>query len=364
MMNKKKTILSALAAGLTLSTVLAACGGGDDNEGASNGEGGGSEAGDFKVAMVTDTGGVDDKSFNQSAWEGLTKFGEANNLTENEGFKYLQSSKQADYQPNLQQLARDNFDLIYGIGFLMAEDIQTVAGQFSDNNFAIVDMVVDAPNVASITFKEQEGSFLVGVIAGLMTETDKVGFIGGVESDLIKKFENGFKAGVMAVNPDATIDVKYAEDFNSAEKGTAIASGMYGAGSDIIYHAAGGTGVGVFTEAKNRKKNGEEVWVIGVDRDQYEEGLPEDVTLTSMVKRVDTATYEVSKQTMEGNFPGGEIIEFGLKDDGVGIAETSDKNVPADILSQVDEYRQQLIDGELTAPATDAEFEEFMKTVE
>ncbi|UTT41744.1 BMP family lipoprotein [Exiguobacterium aurantiacum] len=360
-MNKKKTILSALAAGLTLSTVLAACGG-DDNEGASNGEGGG-EGSDFKVAMVTDTGGVDDKSFNQSAWEGLTKFGEDNSLTENEGFKYLQSSKQADYQPNLQQLARDNFNLIYGIGFLMGEDIKKVAEQFPDNNFAIVDMVVDAPNVASITFKEQEGSFLVGVVAGLTTTTDKVGFIGGVESDLIKKFENGYKAGVMAVNPDATIDVKYAEDFNSAEKGTAIASGMYGAGSDIIYHAAGGTGVGVFTEAKNRSKNGEDVWVIGVDRDQYEEGLPENVTLTSMVKRVDTATYEVSKLAMEDKFPAGEIVEFSLKDDGVGIAETSDENVSADVLAKVEEYRTQLIDGDITAPATDAEFEEFMKTV-
>ncbi|TCI37731.1 MULTISPECIES: BMP family protein [unclassified Exiguobacterium] len=360
-MNKKKTILSALAAGLTLSTVLAACGG-DDNEGtSSNGEGG--EGSDFKVAMVTDTGGVDDKSFNQSAWEGLQKFGADNNLTENEGFKYLQSSKQADYQPNLQQLARDNFNLIYGIGFLMGEDIQKVAEQFPDNNFALVDMVVDAPNVASITFKEQEGSFLVGVVAGLTTKTDKVGFIGGVESDLIKKFENGYKAGVMAVNPDATIDVKYAEDFNSAEKGTAISSGMYGAGSDIIYHAAGGTGVGVFTEAKNRKKNGEDVWVIGVDRDQYEEGLPENVTLTSMVKRVDTATYEVSKLAMEDKFPAGEIVEFSLKDDGVGIAETSSENVAADVLTKVEEYRTQLIDGDITAPATDAEFEEFMKTV-
>ncbi len=361
MMNKKKTILSALAAGLTLSTVLAACGGDDNESSSSNGDGG--EGGDFKVAMVTDTGGVDDKSFNQSAWEGLKKFGEDNSLTENEGFKYLQSAKQADYQPNLQQLARDNFDLIYGIGFLMAEDVQKVAEQFPDSNFAIVDMVVDAPNVASITFKEQEGSFLVGVIAGLSTKTDKVGFVGGVESDLIKKFENGFKAGVMAVNPEATIDVKYAEDFNSAEKGTAIASGMYGSGSDIIYHAAGGTGVGVFTEAKNRKKNGEEVWVIGVDRDQYEEGLPEDVALTSMVKRVDTATYDVSKQAMDGKFPAGEIIEFGLKDDGVGIAETSDKHVSKEILDKVEEYRQQLVDGELTAPATDAEFEEFMKNV-
>jgi basic membrane protein A len=149
----------------------------------------------------------------------------------------------------------------------MAEDIGKVADQFKKNNFALVDQVVDKPNVASVVFKENEGSFLVGVIAGLTATTDKVGFVGGVNSDLIKKFESGFKAGVKAANPKAEIEIRYAEDFNAAEKGQAIASDIYGKKVDVIYHAVGGTGQGVFTEAKNRKKNGEDVWVIGVDRD-------------------------------------------------------------------------------------------------
>jgi basic membrane protein A len=126
---------------------------------------------------------------------------------------------------------------------------------------------------------------------------------------LIKKFESGFKAGVKAANPKAEVEVKYAEDFNAAEKGQAIASRMNGIKVDVIYHAAGGTGQGVFTEAKNRKKNREDVWVIGVDRDQFEEGVPENVTFTSMVKRVDTAVEQVGKDTKDGNFPAGKVVE-------------------------------------------------------
>ncbi|WP_114571029.1 BMP family lipoprotein [Exiguobacterium flavidum] len=351
---KKKSLLALAATGFAMSSVLAACGG-DEKE--SNG-GSGGEKDSFKVGMVTDTGGVDDKSFNQSAWEGLTKFGKENDLKEGTGYKYLQSAKQSDYQPNLQQLARAKYDLILGIGFLMAEDINKVATQFKDNNFAIVDMVVEQPNVASIVFKEQEGSFLVGVVAGLTTKTDKVGFVGGVNSDLIKKFESGFKAGVKAVNPEAEVLVQYAEDFNAAEKGQAIASGMYGKKADIIYHAAGGTGVGVFTEAKNRKKNGEEVWVIGVDRDQVEEGMPENVTLTSMVKRVDIAVEKVAKDTKDGKFPGGKIVEFGLQDGGVDIAPSKD-NISEDILTKVDEYKKKMMDGEIKVPATDDEYKAY-----
>ncbi len=350
---KKKSLLALAATGLAMSSVLAACGSNDDSKDSGSGEKDG-----FKVGMVTDTGGVDDKSFNQSAWEGIQKFGKDNDLKEGTGYKYLQSAKQSDYQPNLQQLARANYDLILGIGFLMAEDIGKVADQFDDKNFALVDMVVDKPNVASIVFKENEGSFLVGVVAGLTTKTDKVGFVGGVNSDLIKKFESGFKAGVMAVNPDAKVEVQYAEDFNAAEKGQAIASGMYGKKVDVIYHAAGGTGQGVFTEAKNRKKNGEDVWVIGVDRDQVEEGMPENVTLTSMVKRVDTAVEQVAKDTKDGNFPAGKVVEFGLKDGGVDIAPSQD-NIEKDVLTKVEDYKKQIIDGKITVPGTDDEYKEY-----
>ncbi|TLS37387.1 BMP family lipoprotein [Pseudalkalibacillus caeni] len=365
-MKKKYGFL--MSAVLAAGTLLSGCGSADNNEGTQNEGGGEGNKNDFKVAMVTDVGGVDDKSFNQSAWEGLQKFGKDNNLEEGKDYKYVQSTAASDYQPNLSGLIRDGYDLVYGIGFLMQQDIQTVAQQKKDAQLALVDSVAvnengePLENVASITFKEHQGSFLVGLIAGMQTKSNKVGFVGGVTSELIKKFENGFKAGVKTVNPDAEIYVQYAEDFASSEKGQAIANTMYGKGADVIYHAAGATGNGVFTEAKNRAKNGEEVWVIGVDRDQHEEGMPENVTLTSMVKRVDTAVYEVSKQTMEGNFPGGKVTEFGLEEDGVGIAETKD-NVSEDALKKVDEYKEKIKNGEVEVPKTDEEYETYVSSL-
>ncbi|MFD1735878.1 BMP family protein [Bacillus salitolerans] len=364
---KKRKFGLALSLFLAAGTLLSACGTADE-EGTQGTEGTDEATGDFKVAMVTDTGGVDDKSFNQSAWEGLKQFGADNNLTEGEGFKYLQSTAPTDYAPNLNSLVREGYNLVYGIGFLLADDVKTVAEQKPDANLAIVDMVVtnDAgeflPNVANITFKEHQGSFLVGLVAGKQTTTNKIGFVGGVNSDLIKKFESGFKAGVKAANPNAEVIVQYAEDFNAPEKGTQIANTMYGQGVDIIYHAAGGTGNGVFTEAKNRAKQGEKVWVIGVDKDQHEEGMPENVTLTSMVKRVDTAVYEVSKMAMEGNFPGGQIVEFGLDNDGVGIAPTQE-NVTEESLNLVKEYEEKILNDEIKVPATDAEYEEYLNSL-
>jgi basic membrane protein A len=344
---------------LAAGTLLSACGGGEE---AGSGDEGKKED-TFTVSMVTDTGGVDDKSFNQSAWEGLKKFGKENDLKEKDGYTYLQSNAQSDYRPNLNNLVRQGYDLVFGIGFLMQEDIKAVAEQQKDAQFALVDSVVDLDNVASITFKEHQGSFLVGLVAGLQTKSNKIGFVGGVESELIKKFENGFKAGVLTANPDAEVFVQYAGDFNDAAKGSTIAATLYGKGADIIYHAAGGTGAGVFTEAINRKKNGEDVWVIGVDRDQFAEGIYDEeanksVTLTSMVKRVDTAVYEVSKQTMEGNFPGGEVVEFGLEEDGVGIAPTKD-NVSEEALKMVEEYKEKIVAGEVEVPKTDEEFASF-----
>ncbi|WP_306453949.1 BMP family lipoprotein [Bacillus sp. FJAT-45350] len=370
----KKKLSMFLSLILATGTVLGACGTAADPAPVEEdpvteeapGEEATDDATDFSVGMVTDVGGVDDKSFNQSAWEGMQRFGADNDLTEGQDFKYLQSGDAGDYGPNLNSLVREGIDLVWGIGFLMANDIATIATQQSDAQLAIVDdVVVDTngetlPNVANITFKEHEGSFLVGVVAGLQTETNQVGFIGGVEGSLIKKFENGFKAGVKMVNPEAEVSVQYAESFNDATRGQAIANTMYAQGADIIYHAAGGTGNGLFTEAKNRKRAGEEVWAIGVDRDQHEEGLPENVTLTSMVKRVDNAVYAVSEQTMNGNYPGGEVIEFGLEEDGVGIADTQE-NVTEEALEAVEEHRTMIQNGEIEVPMTDDEYAEFLE---
>ncbi|MET3699533.1 nucleoside-binding protein [Bacillus oleivorans] len=357
---------------LALGTFLAACGNageeGEEGTGGNNAGGGAENAGDFTVAMVTDVGGVDDKSFNQSAWEGLQAFGAEQGLEQGtNGYHYLQSKGNADYATNLNTLVRGNFDLIYGIGFLLANDVAKVAEQNPDNQFAIVDSVVEADNVASIVFKEEQGSFLVGVVAGLTTKTNKIGFVGGVDSDLINKFEFGFRAGVKAVNPDATVEVNYAGAFDKPDQGISIASAMYGSGIDVIYHASGATGNGVFTTAKDIKINDpeREIWVIGVDKDQAPEGeLTLDngetvnVTLTSMIKRVDVAVKDVAERAMNGEFPGGEIVEYGIEENGIGISETQD-NLSEDVLTAVEEWQQKILDGEITVPATEEEFNNF-----
>lgn len=371
---KMKKWLRTLTMTAAAVVALTACGAGEEPETttdeATPSEEPAGENEDFKVSMVTDVGGIDDKSFNQSAWEGLSAFGQEKGLEEGTDYRYLQSATMDDFEPNLRSLVREESDLVWGIGFLMEDAVRTIAEQNEDGQLAIVDTVVlDAEgnpyeNVANVTFKEHEGSFLVGVIAGLQTEGNKVGFIGGVESELIKKFENGFKAGVKAVNPDAEILTQYAESFNDATRGQQIANNMYGQGADIIYHAAGGAGNGLFTEAINRARNGEAVWAIGVDRDQHEEGLygEESVTLTSMVKRVDTAVYLVSERTMNGDFPGGEILEYGLEEDAVGIAPTTD-NVTEEALAAVEDYKAQIQAGEISVPQTDDEYEEYLSSL-
>ncbi|GAA0332293.1 guanosine ABC transporter substrate-binding protein NupN [Bacillus carboniphilus] len=363
---KKRKYGLVLSLVLAAGTFLGACGNAEKEEGTQGNNEGTEDA--FTVAMVTDVGGVDDKSFNQSAWTGLKEFGSENGLEQGtSGYHYLQSKNDADYATNLNTLVREDFNLIYGIGYKLKDAITTVAGQRTDTNFAIVDDVVELDNVASITFKEHQGSFLVGVVAGLTTKTNKIGFVGGIDSELINKFEYGFRAGVQAVNPDATVDVTYAGAFDKPDQGKTIAATMYGSGVDVIYHASGATGNGVFTEAKDIKKNDpdREVWVIGVDMDQAPEGeLTLDsgetvnVTLTSMVKRVDVAVKDLAEKAKNGEFPGGEIIEYGIDENGIGIAPTQD-NLTEDILSAVEEWTGKIQSGEIEVPKNEEEFNNF-----
>ena len=359
---KKRKFGLAMSLVLAAGTLLGACGNNDDDKATSDDK---SKKNEFSVAMVTDTGGVDDESFNQSAWKGLQDFGKDNSMEKGKGgYNYLQSNSDADYAKNLNTLVREDYNLIFGIGFLMAESIEEVADQRPDSQFAIVDTIVDKPNVASITFKEEQGSFLVGVIAGLQTKTNKVGFIGGVESELIKKFEVGFKAGVLSVNPKAKIEVKYVGDFNAADKGKSTAGSMYSSGADILYHAAGGSGKGVFTEAVEQKQKDpkREIYVIGVDSDQAKlgkvPGTDSNITLTSMMKSVDIAVKDLSEKTKEGNFPGGEEIQYGIEENGVGISDTKD-NVTEESLKAVEEWTEKIKSGDLVVPKTDDEFKKF-----
>lgn len=371
---KSKKLFIFLALIFSLSLFLAACGTSDDDK-QSGDEKAGEEKNnedsnnDFKVAMVTDVGGVDDKSFNQSAWEGLVEFGKKYGLKEGEGYTYLQSSQDSDYEPNLTRLTMQDYDLVYGIGFLLTDAIEEVASRNPDTMYGLVDSVTEGDNVVNITFMEHQGSFLVGVAAAHKTKSGKVGFVGGVDSPLINKFEVGFVAGVKSVDPSIEVDIRYAESFDDASKGRQIASSMYQSGVDIIYHAAGGVGNGVFNEAKDIKNNDPEayVWVIGVDRDQNDEGkitvggTEYNVTFTSMVKRVDVAVQDIAERAMNGEFPGGQTVEYGLEDGGISVAESNPEAYTDDIKKEVQEWQQKILDGEIDIPSTREELEEFLK---
>ena len=357
-MTKRKfglLITSVVATG----AILAACGDDKDteNKDTSNGSSDSSDNTNteesFKVAMVTDVGGVDDKSFNQSAWEGIKEFGAANGLAEKDGYDYLQSQSDADYNVNLNALLRRDFDLVFGVGYMMADAIGEVAAENPDSELVLIDSAdVTADNLVNILFKEQEGAFLAGVVAAKMSESGKIGFVGGVDIPVINRFEAGFVEGAQAVNPDIQIEVNYTGAFDDASKGKIAANAMYSAGADIIFHAAGGTGNGVFAEAKERKSKdaNANVWVIGVDADQYEEGKVNDstnVTLTSMLKGVNSAVVDISTKAMNGEFPGGETIVYGLAEDGVGLAESRGA-IPQDVLDLVEEYKEKIASGEIT----------------
>ena len=309
------------------------------------------QAAKMRIAMVTDVGGVNDQSFNQSAWEGL-KRSEKDFGVE---VAYKESRQDADYAPNMETLTDAGYDLIWGIGFLMGDAIKETAEINPDQKYAIIDFSYgpETPkNVACAVFQEEEPSFLVGYIAGKMTKSNKVGFVGGIKFPLIEKFEYGYMAGVKLANPDAEVLRQYAESFTDAAKGKAITNNMYQQGADIVFHASGGVGDGVIEAAKEKGK-----WAIGVDKDQN--FLAPDNVLTSAMKRVDNAIYDIGKRLTGGEFDGGDTVVYNLKNDGVGIAPTSNKHVPAEILKEVDDLVAKIKAGEIVVPATKEAFDKF-----
>lgn len=319
-----------------------------------------------KIIMVTDTGGVNDKSFNQSAWEGLQSLqGDYPDVE----FDYIISNDETEYAANLRTAVDSGSDLTWAIGYMLTDAMMEASESLPDANFGIIDVVdpVIGDNVVQVGFKEQEGSFLVGLIAGMTTESNMLGFIGGMEGELIKRFEVGYRAGVKTANPDAEISVTYAESWSDTQKGKSIADAMYDQGADVIFHAAGNVGNGLFEAAKARGTGPEGFWTIGVDRDQYEEAP--DNMLTSMTKKVGSAMAQITEEYLaDGTFNGGEVVELGLTEEGVGIAPTSDQTIPEEnreeILAMVEEYRQMIIDGELVVPATRDELEDYIATIE
>jgi basic membrane protein A len=309
------------------------------------------EAVDFSIAMITDEGGVDDRSFNQSAWEGMQAWGEEHGLSEGDGYAYFQSNDSSDFVPNLNQALAADFDIIYGIGYQLLNSINDVADQNPEQHFGIVDDISDRDNVVSLTFRDHEAAFLAGVAAAETTETGRVGFIGGIAGPVIDRFETGFTAGVAHVDESIEVDVQYAESFTDAGIGQQIAAGMYAAGADVVYHAAGAVGNGVFTEARNRMESDADaqLWVIGVDRDQEEEGEYDggNLTLTSTIKAVGSSISQSANLTMDEGFPGGENIAYGLEEAGVDLVEG---NMSAEAWSSVQDARQGIVDGDIEVP--------------
>jgi basic membrane protein A and related proteins len=315
-------------------------------------------AGSIRVGLVTDIGGIDDKSFNQGTWDGIRRYGQENAAKEGKDVKYLQSTAEADYVPNLSTFADEKLDLIVAPGFLFTNAMVEVASKYPQQKFLLIDSVAKdksdklLPNVVDAVFAEHEGSFLVGVVAGLKAKADKkdvVGFVGGMQFPLIEKFQAGFEQGVRAVNPSCKVLVDYAGEFGNPGKGQALAAKQYGAGAYIVFHAAGGTGTGVIKEAKERTQRGDVRWAIGVDKDQYADGVysaGKSAVLTSMMKRVDVAAHDVAVLTRDGKFPGGQLLVFSLKNKGVGLP-AQNPNVAQDVLAQVADYESRIATGKL-----------------
>lgn len=340
----KKNILLKMGITALAGLTLAACG---NNDTAGTGDNAGGDK-DFTIGLVTDLGSVNDKSFNQNAWEGLQQ------LEDEFGYKvsYLEPQSDGEVEPSLLQYVNSGADLTWASAATLEDPVKSIAESNPEAHMAVIDSELEGvDNVVSVAFKENEGAFLAGVVAGSMTKTDKVAFVGGMEIPVIQRFHAGFEAGVQAVNPDAEVIANYVGVFNRVDMGKSAASTLYNDGADIIFHAAGATGNGVFNEAQERFDSGDEVWVIGVDKDQSLE-FGNDITLTSMMKYVDRAVYDISKQAAEGDFPGGQVVRLGIKEDSVGLADTSDINVPADVLELVEEYKTKIADGEIEIPVT------------
>jgi basic membrane protein A len=305
-----------------------------------------------RAGLVFDVGGRGDKSFNDSAWRGLDRAVRELGVEA----EYIEPGEGSDRESGIRLLAAEGFDLIIGVGFIFSDDLYNIAREYPKVHFACVDyakfdahgFVVPPPNMVALKFREEEGSFLVGALAALVSKTHAVGFVGGMDIPLIHKFEAGYRAGAHAIYPDTPVLVGYAgvtgDAFKNPAKGKELALAQYGAGADIVFHAAGTTGLGVFEAARQTKH-----WAIGVDADQWNEA-PGHV-LTSMTKVVDVSVFETVRRARDGQWQGG-VLQFGLKQGGVDYVydERNRALIGDKVRARVEELRRQIIAGKIVVP--------------
>ncbi|WP_291515623.1 BMP family ABC transporter substrate-binding protein [Bdellovibrio sp. ArHS] len=303
-----------------------------------------SHAKTLKVGLVLDKGGKDDKSFNSAAYLGATKAEKDLKIE----LKYVEATDTNAVENLLRSFARKNFDLVIGIGFGQKEPVKKVAPQFPQVKFAVVDSEVSLPNVRSLLFEEHEGSFLVGALAAMASKNNSVGYVGGMDIPLIRRFAMGYAAGAKYVNPKIKVTENYigvtGEAWNNPAKAKELALSQFAAGTDVIFVAAGASNTGVFDAAEEKKK-----WAIGVDSNQN--WIKPGVILTSMMKAVDVAVYDTIKETSEGKFAPG-IIRYGLKNKGVDytLDQYNEKLITPEMKNKVEEIKKKIIAGQITVP--------------
>ncbi len=296
---------------------------------------------DFQPAIIYDLGGKFDKSFNEAAYNGVERF------KEESGVEYLEFEVTNESQRDqaLRRMARRGATIVVAVGFSYATPLETIADEFPDTKFTIIDSVVEKDNVQSVVFKEHEGSFLVGMAAALKSETGKVGFVGGMDIPLIRNFAHGYEQGVKHVNPDAEVFVNMTGTtpaaWNDPAKGAELAQSQFDRGADVVYAAAGGTGLGVLQTAADSGK-----YSIGVDSNQNY--LHPGSVLTSMLKRVDVAVYNAFKGAMDGSWKAGSQ-SLGLAEEGVGYAvdEHNDALIDDAIAAELEGAKAKIVAGEI-----------------
>ncbi len=301
---------------------------------------------DIKIGIVTDTGGVNDGSFNESAWAGAQKAAEELGVTAN----YLESHADSDYKPNIESFIDEDYDLIICIGYQLADALREEAEANPEVNFAIVDdsTNADLENVTCLMFEQSQASYLVGYVAGLTTESNTIGFVLGMSTETMNEFGYGYLAGAIDANADVKVLQTNANSFSDTAAGKTAANNMVAEGADVIFHAAGGTGLGVIDACKEAG-----IWAIGVDQDQS--SVAPETIITSAMKRVDNAVYDVASAVVDGTLEAG-VKTYSLEDAGVDIAPTTD-NLSADVITAVEDVKKQIIDGTVVVPKTKDDFE-------